>query len=446
MEENILDVLGLQLVDYFINFQDYQPFNIPAKFRDDAKGKVYLVNKKSKNYQVIKIIKQNIYDANEIKSKDDQVIDVLKKDLNIADSDFKLLILVLNNDQQNEFRQSPTVDIIVATPNQMVNELAKIYPSITKAIKIENIEQYQDTEKEDEEDTEELTDRQKNWKKVNFQNRRFLKDALLKSTNPHLIVTWLFFALPIVAYVIFSILINSNPDIFKGGINISIINLVFGASNRNLVYGANQYWRWLVYPLVQFDTLSLLFSLWMFYRVGRYIEGFYGLWKSVIIWIVAVILTGVVQTTVDHIKMLNGFEVLTLISIGAMFPIIWNYKIFKSKVTSKIVVTFILMLLFWMFFSSMNSVTLLYWMIAIGSGWLLGAVVSYHNRKLTVFYAFSPVAIGLLVLFAILVAVLNPYYHFDNNNWTKDTLDIYKQFNIVNQGFIDWVMSHYFGR
>lgn len=445
MEENILDVLGLQLVDYFINFQDYQPFNIPAKYQEDAKGKVYLVNKKSKTYQVIKIIKQSEFDPSEIKTKDDKVVDSLKKDLALSDNNFKMLILILNTDHQNEFRQSPTVDIIVATPNEMVKELSATFPTITKAIKIDNLSEYQEEETEDEEDGEELTDRQRNWKKVNFQNRRFLKDALLKSTNPHLVITWLLFALPIVAYVIFSILLNSNPSIF-GGLDLNIINLVFGASNRNLVFAANQYWRWLTYPLVQFDTLSLLFSLWMFYRVGRYVEGFYGLWKSLIIWILAIVLTGIMQTTVDHIKIMNGFEVLSLISIGAMFPIIWNYKIFKSKVTSKLVVTFILMLLFWMFFTAMEPTILLYWMIAIGAGWLVGALVSYHNRKLTLFYAFSPVAIGGLTLFAILVAVLNPYYHFDNQNLTLQTLNIYKDFNIVSQGFINWVMSHYFGQ
>lgn len=446
MEENILDVIGLQLVDYFINFQEYQPFNVPEKLRDEARGKVYLVNKNSNKYQVIEIIKQSTYDTNEIKTKDDQVVDILKQDIALKeDIEFKMLILVLNTDQQNEFRQSPTVDIIVATPNNIVKELAKIFPSIAKAIKTDDLNDYQDEEKQEDE-SEELTDRQKSWKKINFQNRRFLKDALLKSTNPHLIITWLFFALPIVTYIIFTILINSNPDTFGGGTSINLITLVFGGSYRNLIFGANQYWRWLTYPLVQFDSLALVFSLWMFYRVGRYIEGFYGLWKSLIIWITAIILTGVVQSTVDHVYIMNGFEILTLISIGAMIPIIWNYRLFKSPVMNKLIITFILMLLFWMFFSGMQVITLLYWMIGIGAGWLVGAVVSYHNRKLTVFYAFSPVAIGLLALFAVLVAVLNPYYHFDDQSLTLDTLNIYKDFHIVGQGFIDWVMSNYFAQ
>lgn len=444
-ENNILDVLGLQLVDYFINFENYQPFNVPEKFREEAKGKVYLVNKKSKSkYQVIKIIKQSIYDANEIKSKDDQVIDVLKKDLSLSDANFKMLIILLNTDGQNEFRQSPVVDMIIATPNKVVFELEKIFPAVTKAIKTDVLEEYQDEDKQDDEASE-LSAREKKWKKINFQNRRFLKDALLKSTNPHLVVTWLFFALPIVSYLIFTIIVRSNPQAFQDGINTNLANLIFGASYRNLIFGANQYWRWLTYPLVQFDQVALIFSLWMFYRVGRYIEGFYGLWKSLIIWVSAIILTGVVQTTVDHVQIMNGFEILTLISIGAMIPIIWNYRLFKSQVMGKLVFTFILLLLFWMF-TGMRVITLLYWMIAIGSGWLIGAAVSYHNRKLTVFYAFSPVAIGLLVLFAVLVAFLNPYYHYDNQGLTLKTLQVYKNFNIINQNFINWVMQSYFGK
>ncbi|KMQ92455.1 n-acetylmuramic acid 6-phosphate etherase [Lasius niger] len=140
---------------------DYQPFNVPEKFREEAKGKVYLVNKKSKKYQVIKVIKQNIYDANEIKTKDDQVIDILKKDLVISETNFKMLILLLNTDGQNEFRQSPVVDMIIATPNKVVHELKKIFPSITKVIKTDTLEKYHDEEKQDEESTE-LSARQKN--------------------------------------------------------------------------------------------------------------------------------------------------------------------------------------------------------------------------------------------------------------------------------------------
>ncbi|MDQ7982592.1 MAG: rhomboid family intramembrane serine protease [Spiroplasma sp.] len=443
MEENILDVLGLQLVDYFINFEEYQPFNIPAKLRDEAKGKVYLVNKKSTKYQVIEIIKQNIANSNEVKVKDDAIFVALKKEFAFHDASFKVLVIVLNDEGQNEYRQSPTMDIIVATPNNVIKELAKNFPAITKAINAKVIEEYQ-AEKDDE-DLETETPRAKNWKKVNFQNRRFLKDAILKSTNAHLVVTWLFFAIPVVCYILFTILMNTNAGAFQGGISQAVINLVFGASNRNLVFGANQYWRWITYPFVEFDSLSLILSLWMFYRIGRYIEGFYGSWKAVIIWLGAIVLTGVLQTTVDHINVLNGFMIISLISIGAMFPIIYNYKLFKTKIMSKVVSTFVLLMLFWMLFYGFNPVMLLYWMIAIGSGWLLGSLVSYHNRQLTVFYAFTPVAIGLLALFAVLVAFLNPYHHYDNNSLTYNTLLIYKQFNLIGQDFLSWVMSHYFG-
>ncbi|MCL6429121.1 hypothetical protein LT335_00683 [Spiroplasma sp. JKS002669] len=442
MEENILDVLGLQLVDYFINFENYQPFNIPAKLRDDAKGKVYLVNKASEKYQIIEIIKQHIANSNEVKVKDDVILTALKKEFALTDNHFKVLVVVLNDERQNEFRHSPAMDIIIATPNNIIKELAKPFPAITKTVNPTIVEEYQ-AEKADD-DSEDESPRAKKWKKVNFQNRRFLKDALLKSTNPHLIVTWLFFALPIVCYIIFTILMN-NSGSFNAGVSSAVIHLVFGASDRNLVYGANQYWRWITYPFVEFDALSLLLSLWMFYRVGRYIEGFYGTWKAVIIWLGAIFLTGVIQTTVDHINILNGFMILSLISIGAMFPIIYNYKLFKTKIMSKVIMTFIWLILFWMIFYGFSPVMLLYWMIAIGSGWLLGSLVSYHNRQLTVFYAFTPIAIGLLILFTILVAFLNPYQPYDSGNWTYDTLTIYKSLHLLGDNYFNWVGNHYFG-
>lgn len=443
MEENILDVLGLQLVDYFINFEDYQPFNIPSKLRDEAKGKVYLVNKASKKYQVIEIIKQHIANSNEVKVKDDPIFSTLKKEFALNDSHFKVLVVVLNVEGQNELRHSPAMDIIIATPNSIIKELAKTFPTISKAISPTVVEEYQATKNDDE--TEDESPRAKKWKKINFQNRRFLKDALIKSTNAHLIVTWLFFALPIVCYILFSVLMNTSSEAFNGGISSAVIHLVFGASDRNLVYGANQYWRWITYPFVEFDSLSLILSLWMFYRIGRYIEGFYGSWKAIIIWLGAIFLTGIMQTTVDHINILNGFMIISLISIGAMFPIIYNYKLFKSKIMSKVIITFILLMLFWMLLYGFDRVMLLYWMIAIGSGWLMGSLVSYHNRRLTVFYAFTPIAIGLLALFAILVAFLSPYQPYDSGNLTLDTLRIYQHFNLVSDNYITWVMSHYFG-
>lgn len=443
MEENILDVLGLQLVDYFINFENYQPFNIPAKFRDDAKGKVYLVNKTSEKYQIIEIIKQHIANSNEVKVKDDIILDTLKKEFVLADNHFKVLVVVLNDEQQNEFRHSPAMDIIIATPNNVIKELAKPFPAITKTVNQTVVEEYQATKTDDE--AEDESPRAKKWKKVNFQNRRFLKDAILKSTNSHLVVTWLFFTLPIVCYIIFTILMNTHSSSFNSGLSSGVVHLVFGASTRNLVFGANQYWRWLTYPFVDFDVLSVLLALWMFYRVGRYIEGFYGTWKAIIIWIGAIFLTGVLQTTVDHINILNGFMILSLISIGAMFPIIYNYKLFKSKIMSKLIVTFIWLILFWMLLYNLNPVVLLDWMIAIGSGWLLGSLVSYHNRQLTVFYAFTPIAIGLLILFAILVAFLNPYQPYDSGSLTHDTLDIYRSAHLLSEKYFNWVGNHYFG-
>lgn len=444
MEENTLDLLGLQLVDYFINFQNYQPFNVTEKFREHAKGKVYLVNKENNKYQIIKLIKQEIFNASEAKVAHDHVIEHIKDELKLSGDNFKILVLVLNNDGHNENQQSPTVDIIIATPAMMVKELNKIYPTINKIITTEFVDEEQSFAQNEDGEEVEVSAREQKWKKVNFQNRRFLKDALLKSTNPHLTVTWLFFALPIFAYFIFTI-ISSSSNILSSVQSINIINLFFGASTRNLVYGANQYWRWLTYPFVQFNSITLLFSIWMFYRVGRYIEGFYGLWKAVIIWVGGIILVGMIQTTVDQVDILNGFTIVVLITLGAMIPIIWNYKLFKTPIMAKFGFSFIWFFLFWTFFDG-QVVTLLYWMIALAAGWLMGAVVSYHNRKLTLFYAFSPVAIGLLVLFTILVYFLNPYYNYDNQNYTIGTLELYKQFNLCSDSFINWVSQHYFGK
>jgi len=154
MEENILDVLGLQLVDYFINFENYQPFNIPAKLRDDAKGKVYLVNKASEKYQIIEIIKQHIANSNEVKVKDDVILTALKKEFALTDNHFKVLVVVLNDERQNEFRHSPAMDIIIATPNNIIKELAKPFPAITKTVNPTIVEEYQAEKADDDSEDE----------------------------------------------------------------------------------------------------------------------------------------------------------------------------------------------------------------------------------------------------------------------------------------------------
>ncbi|WP_425382627.1 hypothetical protein [Spiroplasma endosymbiont of Melieria omissa] len=449
MDDNILDILGLQLVDYFISHQDYRPFNVPKKLKLNVKGEVYLTNKDSNTYHIIKIIKENNFNPHHLKNKD-EVYEILHKQL--ADEgvkDILYLMVILNDDNQNENRMSPAVDVIIATSDKIVQELSKFYPSITKFIKVDLPQLETETENNEEtnEDnsTETLSD---NWKKVNFQNRRYLSETLKKCTNANLAVTWFLFIIPIITLVVFLVIINLSQDDWLA-LDYKQQHLLFGANYHNLIFGAYQYWRWLIYPFAGNDInpsapINLIFSLWMFYRVGRFVEGFYGWWKAIFIWIGAMILTGILQSVVDNINIMSGFWVFPVISLGAMLPFIWNYKLFKTPIMSRFFTTILLMLIFW-FITDQQVVTLLYWMIAFVTGWLFASLIGYHNRKITVvYYAFSPIAIGSLVLFAGLLWGLNNYYPVNDNNYTLEVLKQYQKLGLISQSTINSIMLNYF--
>ncbi|WP_342260715.1 hypothetical protein [Spiroplasma endosymbiont of Notiophilus biguttatus] len=448
MDDNILDILGLQLVDYFISHQDYRPFNVPKELKLHAKGEVYLTNKDSNTYHIIKIIKENNFNPHHLKNKD-EVYEILHKHLaNEGVKDIRYLMVILNDDNQNENRMSPAVDVIIATSDKIVQELSKFYPSITKFIKVD-LPQLE-TETENNEETNEdnssgtLSD---NWKKVNFQNRRYLSETLKKCTNSNLAVTWFLFIIPIITLVVFLIIINLNQDDWLA-LDYNQQHLLFGANYHNLIFGAYQYWRWLIYPFAGNDInpsapINLIFSLWMFYRVGRFVEGFYGWWKAIFIWIGAMILTGILQSVVDNINIMSGFWVFPVISLGAMLPFIWNYKLFKTPIMSRFFTTILLMLIFW-FITDQQVLTLLYWMIAFVTGWLFASLIGYHNHKITVYYAFSPIAIGSLVLFAGLLWGLNNYYPVDDNNYTLEILKQYQKLGLISQSTIKSIMLNYF--
>ncbi|MBP1526666.1 hypothetical protein [Spiroplasma endosymbiont of Dactylopius coccus] len=448
MDDNILDILGLQLVDYFISHQDYRPFNVPKELKLHVKGEVYLTNKDSNTYHIIKIIKENNFNPHHLKNKD-EVYEILHKQL--ADEgvkDIRYLMVILNDDNQNENRMSPAVDVIIATSEKIVQELSKFYRSITKFIKVD-LPQLE-TETENNEETNEdngtgtLSD---NWKKVNFQNRRYLSETLKKCTNANLAVTWFLFIIPIITLVVFLVIINLSQDDWLA-LDYKQQHLLFGANYHNLIFGAYQYWRWLIYPFAGNDInpsapINLIFSLWMFYRIGRFVEGFYGWWKAIFIWIGAMILTGILQSVVDNINIMSGFWVFPVISLGAMLPFIWNYKLFKTPIMSRFFTTILLMLIFW-FITDQQVVTLLYWMIAFVTGWLFASLIGYHNRKITVYYAFSPIAIGSLVLFVGLLWGLNNYYPVDDNNYTLEVLKQYQKLGLISQSTINSIMLNYF--
>ncbi|BDT03260.1 hypothetical protein [Spiroplasma ixodetis] len=284
-------------------------------------------------------------------------------------------------------------------------------------------------------------------KKVNFQNRRYLSETLKKCTNANLAVTWFLFIIPIITLVVFLVIINLSQDDWLA-LDYKKQHLLFGANYHNLIFGAYQYWRWLIYPFAGNDInpsapINLIFSLWMFYRVGRFVEGFYGWWKAIFIWIGAMILTGILQSVVDNINIMSGFWVFPVISLGAMLPFIWNYKLFKTPIMSRFFTTILLMLIFW-FITDQQVVTLLYWMIAFVTGWLFASLIGYHNRKITVYYAFSPIAIGSLVLFAGLLWGLNNYYPVDDNNYTLEVLKQYQKLGLISQSTINSIMLNYF--
>lgn len=448
MNDNILDILGLQLVDYFISRQDYRPFNVPKNLKLHVKGEVYLTNKNSNNYHIIKIIKENNFNPHHLKSKDEVYEKLHQQLVDDGVKDIRYLMVILNDDNQNENRMSPAVDIIIATSDKIVEELAKFYPSITKFIKVD-LPKLEDEAEINENTTEDATNGtlSNNWKKVNFQNRRYLSETLKKCSNPNLAVTWFFFIIPIITFVVFMAIINISKDGWLS-LNYDLQHLLFGASYHNLIFGAHQYWRWLVYPFAGDDVnssapINLIFSLWMFYRVGRFVEGFYGWWKAIFIWIGAMILTGILQSVIDNINIMSGFWVFPLISLGAMIPFIWNYKLFKTPIMNRFLVTIVLMLVFWFAFDS-QIITLLYWMIAFVTGWLFASLIGYHNRKITVFYAFSPIAIGSLVLLAGLVWGLNNYYPVDDKNFTLQVLSQYQQLGLISQNTINNIMLNYF--
>lgn len=447
MDDNILDTLGLQLVDYFISNQNYRPFNVPKDLKLHIKGEVYLTNKNSNNYHIIKIIKENNFNPHHLKNKD-EVYEILHKQLtNEGVNNIRYLIVILNDDNQNENRMSPAIDIIIATSDKIIKELAKFYPNITKFIKIDlpllAIETENNEETNENNNGRTLSN---NWKKVNFQNRRYLSETLKKCSNANLAITWFIFIIPIITFFAFSVIISFSENNWLS-LNYNLQRLLFGANYHNLIFGAHQYWRWLIYPFVSNDInnapINLIFSLWMFYRVGRFIEGFYGWWKAIIIWVGAMILTGILQSVVDNINIMSGFWVFPLISLGAMLPFIWNYKLFKTPIMSRFSITIILMLSFWFLFDS-QLVTLLYWMIAFATGWLFASLIGYHNRKITVYYVFSPIALGALVLFAGLVWGLNNYYPVDDSNFTWQVLEKYHYLGLISQNTINNIMFNYF--
>lgn len=308
MKQNF-DEEKINLVKYFKQ-EKYKTFNHGLKAQ--VNNNVYLYNIENKPFQIIRII-DNFKAENKDFNVKDSVIEKIEANFSKKYQRAKLNVLniIFNNEQSyQQVDEKEAITTIFLTSDNWVRMLETHFPSIAKHFNFNQSEQ----EEHDEFSGEEQVI------SVDSPQGKKIMQLKTKMQVGNLFVTWIF----IVTFMISSIVLT----FFSGRIlNIDqsitdddtrFVNLVFGALDRDLLLGSNQWWRIFTYPLnITSNPFVMVLLGFIFFFYSRFVEATSGKIKLFLILVIGYPLTGLLSSLINmHQQEINGWLSFDVLLIG----------------------------------------------------------------------------------------------------------------------------------
>ena len=259
MEEIILksdDLLIMNLVNYFISYEDYNPMIIHG-----LNDEIWLENQENE-YKIIRIVSHHIHNSEQFnfdKFKTDRIIkQVKKKTLSL-----KVKILSIYTDLEDE--KLLTKDDVCITKEEDISssKLSKIFPDIEEKTKHkeQGLEYFM-----------KVTDN------INQNNEKKgkLLEKIFSYKKP--IVTYIIMAICFLVYLLTYILGNGPYD------NYTL--LLLGANNSTLVKSGEIY-RLLTCMFLHIGIIHLVCNMYSLYIIGREVESLFGKVKYILIYLIS---------------------------------------------------------------------------------------------------------------------------------------------------------------
>lgn len=224
---------------------------------------------------------------------------------------------------------------------------------------------------------------------------------------------------------------------------------LFGATSRNLLFGARQWWRWITWPFFHYSLFQLIFSVIFFWNISPLFEMMYGSKKAFFISFFSVLSTAVVQSMLDFKGIMSGSWLLAAIITGSCLSYVVNKgsrlgvmnRYVTGAIVSSVIQLFVVSTFF--FFEEQQlaafSQRLLWLLTAVFCGYLVSeAAECRYSVNFLFIYVF-----GL-----ILVVIFNlsyQYVYIDYENVTMNVLKFYRKNGWgITEDFIRNVQEKYF--
>ncbi len=369
---------------------------------------------------------------------DNEIINKIKNKINkvYQKSEFKILKLVVSSADPQVNDSDPLNVIASLSYSKWVNDISAVLPNLDFEMDFDIMSAISAQRNKSGGKNNLNADEVKTFKKLkSFQYKTQISKLPIFTT---LFILTIFLPL-IISFVWFIISKNLSFSLSTGS-----FLLLFGGLNHDLLLGANQWWRIMVYPFIENGFLSIILNGILFFISLRYTEVIIGKLNTLLLLLFYPIL-GIIFTMVDANLILVGPWVIFSLFLGA--NLIAIYK--KHDYSSLLIKPFLTIMLFWIILSGIfsNGLFFLFYMIlSILVGASFGLLIN-HNYKQISYLFFIPIVILIsIVISMIVLVVLEETSNLvpSINNDVLATIYQYENWHLMKSGSFNNFVNNYY--
>lgn len=324
MEEIIFksdDLLVMNLLNYFITEQNYNPMIIHGV--DDE---IWLENLNS-DYKIIRIVSHHIHNKEQLafdKFKLSRIVKQIKKKTLY----FKLNVLNIYTDIEDDNILSDN-DVFISKENDINNsKLINIFPNIVEKTKRKEngIEFFI-----------KVTD---SINKTN-EKRNKIAEKLFSYKKP--VITYAIITICVLLFIMMYVLGNGSEN------TLTLIN--FGA-NLDVLTKSGEYYRLFTCIFLHIGIMHLICNMYSLYVIGKEVEGLFGKWKYLLIYVLSGICGSILSLAFSHNTVSAGASGAIFGLLGALLYFGYYYRTYLGVAMKSSIIPVILINLVIGFLSS----------------------------------------------------------------------------------------------
>ena len=313
----------MKLLHYFITLQNYNPVILHG-----AKDEIWLENLDS-DYKIIRIVSNYIHNNEQLDFdiyKTKQIMkSIRKKTLSLKVPTLSIFVNLGENVHMDNNNYDYITCLNVKTIDDVISnkDVLSVFPDINKTndYKEKGMELFLKLTSE-----------------INEKNKEdaIKAEEVFKVKKP--IITY--------ALILINVIVFLSMYLFGNGSNDTLTLVLFGANNRELVLGYNQYFRLITSAFLHIGITHLVFNMYALYVIGSQIENFFGKAKYILIYLGSAIFASILSICFSN-SLSAGASGAIFGLLGAMLYFGYHYRLYLGNtIKSQILPIILINLLF----------------------------------------------------------------------------------------------------